>query len=87
MVGAGPAYPPTHIKFDPYRLPRIQALAWSGPDDKNGSYGSEYWLNYFRRHPEERYVSDGDPKAVTFPKDKSGFLRKEFQTGKSVKVY
>lgn len=45
MVSGGPAYPPGHHKFDPLRIPRIQATE------------SEliYWIRYFDKHPEERY--------------------------------
>jgi len=55
MVAGGAAPSPFARGFDPYRLPRIQATE------------SElaYWLAHFGRHPEERYVSDGDPKTIT----------------------
>ena len=87
LVGAGPAYPPTHVKFDPCRLPRIQALTWKGPDDNAGKFGSEYWLTYFRQHPAERYVSDGDSKIITFPGAKSGLLRKAAIGSRPIKTY
>ena len=41
--------------FDPYRLPRIQAV----------EIELAHWLNYFERNPQERYVSDGDPAVIT----------------------
>src|SRR5262245_1409472 len=49
MVSGGSALSPRASGFDPYRLPRIQAV------------GAEidHWLSYFDRHPEERYVSAG----------------------------
>jgi peptidoglycan/xylan/chitin deacetylase (PgdA/CDA1 family) len=55
---AGGAAPSPHARaFDPFHLPRIQALE------------SElaYWLAYFDRNPQERYVSDGDPALITVP--------------------
>jgi peptidoglycan/xylan/chitin deacetylase (PgdA/CDA1 family) len=55
---AGGAAPSPHARaFDPFHLPRIQAL------------GTElaYWLAYFERNPQERYVSDGDPALITVP--------------------
>jgi len=57
MVAGGAAPSPHARAFDPYRLPRIQALE------------SElaYWLAYFERNPRERYVSDGDPSVITVP--------------------
>lgn len=46
MVSGGPAVPPGHPKFDALRIPRIQATE------------SEliYWIRYFDKHPEERYL-------------------------------
>ena len=58
MVGGGPAPSPFSRRFDPYRLPRIQAV---------GSAVAE-WIRYFDRHPAERFVSDGDPDTVAVPK-------------------
>jgi peptidoglycan/xylan/chitin deacetylase (PgdA/CDA1 family) len=54
-VAGGAASSPFARSFDPYHLPRIQAI-----DSE-----LEYWLAYFDRHPEERYVSDGDPTTIT----------------------
>ena len=64
MVGGGPALSPFSKRFDPYRLPRIQAM-----DSEVNS-----WLRYFDRHPEERFVSDGDPATVTILKGRRGEL-------------
>ncbi|MBI5194229.1 MAG: polysaccharide deacetylase family protein [Nitrospirae bacterium] len=44
MVSGGPVYPPGHPKFDPLRIPRIQATE----SELN------YWIRYFDKHPEER---------------------------------
>ncbi len=55
---AGGAAPSPHARaFDPFHLPRIQALE------------SElaHWLGYFERNPQERYVSDGDASVITVP--------------------
>lgn len=62
-VAGGAAPSPYARGFDPYRLPRIQALE------------SElaHWLGYFERNPQERYVSDGDASVITVP---SGTLDK-----------
>lgn len=49
MVSGGAAPSPRATHFDPYRLPRIQA---TGPE-------LDYWLAYFDRHPQDRYVSPG----------------------------
>lgn len=63
LVGAGPAPSPYDPSFNPYRLPRIQAVD-SRFEAKNNL---EWWLRYFDQHPGERYVSDGDPAAVAKP--------------------
>ena len=60
LVGANPAPAPGTLKWNPMRLPRIQAYA--------GELGSDYWLGYFRQKPALRYISDGDPATVTVPK-------------------
>ena len=55
MVAGGAAPSPYARAFDPYRLPRIQAV----------EIELTHWLNYFDRNPQERYVSDGDPVVIT----------------------
>ena len=60
LVGANPALAPGAPRWDPLRLPRVQAYS--------GEMGSDYWLAQLRRHPGMRYISDGDPGAVTVPK-------------------
>jgi peptidoglycan/xylan/chitin deacetylase (PgdA/CDA1 family) len=55
---AGGAAPSPHARgFDPYHLPRIQALESE----------LSHWLAYFERNPQERYVSDGDASMITVP--------------------
>jgi len=58
LVGAEPAPSPVSKGFDPYRLPRVQAIQSE----------LDLWLGYFKRRPEQRYISDGDPDTVTVPK-------------------
>ncbi|MFQ5521296.1 MAG: polysaccharide deacetylase family protein [Candidatus Methylomirabilia bacterium] len=65
MVAGGPTPSPFSRRFDPYRLPRIQAL----------ENEISRWLRYFAEHPEERFVSDGDPSTLTVPKAQRGALR------------
>lgn len=49
LVGARPAPAPTDPVFNPLKLPRIRA-------DEENLYR---WLDYFDKHPEKRYVSNG----------------------------
>jgi peptidoglycan/xylan/chitin deacetylase (PgdA/CDA1 family) len=57
MVAGGAAPSPFSRSFDPVRLPRIQAV----------ERDLAYWLAYFDRRPQDRFVSDGDTTTVTIP--------------------
>jgi hypothetical protein len=57
MVAGGAAPSPFARNFDALRLPRIQAV----------ERDLSYWLSYFEKAPQERFVSDGDPSTVAFP--------------------
>ncbi len=59
LVGANPAPAPTSAKFNAMRLPRIQAC--------EGPFGIADWLAKMHHGRPARYVSDGDPSAVTVP--------------------
>ena len=65
MVAGGAAPSPFSRGFDALRLPRIQAV----------EHDLAYWLSYFEKHPDERFVSDGDPASVTVPGTKRERLR------------
>jgi len=67
MVAGGPAPSPFSRTFDPVRLPRIQAV----------ERDLAYWLNYFDKNPNERFVSDGDANSVTVPASSRDRLRAE----------
>ncbi len=57
LVSGGPALSPFDSKCQFTRLPRIQVT------------GNElqHWLKYLGAHPEEVFVSDGDPARITCP--------------------
>lgn len=63
-VGSGPAPSPFSIQFDPLAIPRIESQPWRGRAD----LGSGYWLRYLKMNPGRRYVSDGNPRTVSFPR-------------------
>jgi peptidoglycan/xylan/chitin deacetylase (PgdA/CDA1 family) len=63
-VAGEPAQSPFSIRFDPLSIPRIESQPWRGEVD----LGSGYWLRYLNQHRSRRYVSDGDPKTVSFPR-------------------
>ena len=66
LVGSNPFYPCYHYKNPGKLVPRIQAMDYD-PEDGSGVEGSEYWLRYFEKHPELRYISDGDPEIISAP--------------------
>jgi hypothetical protein len=70
LVGAEPAPSPFSSSFDPGAIPRIRTSP--------GELGSTYWLDELARHPERRYVSDGDPATISFPRALSDRLAQRF---------
>ena len=70
LVGAGPAPSPYSRKFRPLAVPRLL----SG-HDKSQPFAATYWLNRMRT---TRYVSDGDPAHVSFPKASADRLAPSF---------
>ena len=70
LVGAGPAPSPYSAKFKPLAIPRLL----SGRD-KSLYFGATYWLN---RIGTTRYISDGDPEHISFPKSAAGALSPRF---------
>ncbi len=65
MVAGGAALSPFARGFDPMRLPRIQVL----------ERDLASWLAWFDKHPQERFVSDGDAATVTVPADRREKLK------------
>lgn len=59
LVGAGPAPSPFAANWDPFNIPRIRS--WYGRTD----FDEHYWLP---RLEQTRYISDGDPSRVSFPR-------------------
>jgi Predicted xylanase/chitin deacetylase len=62
LVGSNPAPAPASFKYDPSAIPRIRAS-----ETNTGGTGLYDWLKYFDIHPEQRYISDGDPNTVAVP--------------------
>jgi len=66
LVGSNPFYPAYHYRNPGKLVPRIQVMDYD-PEDGSGASGSDYWLRYFDKHPELRFVSDGDPNTICAP--------------------
>jgi hypothetical protein len=56
----GPTVTPNSVGWDPYNVTRIQATNMQLDWEKS-------YLAYFDQHPDQRYVSSGDPHLVVFP--------------------
>lgn len=69
LVGANPAPSPFAADWDPYNIPRIRS--WHGRTEND----ERYWLP---RIAGTRYVSDGDPSTVSFPRSAAGSLAKAY---------
>ncbi|MBI3558077.1 MAG: polysaccharide deacetylase family protein [Deltaproteobacteria bacterium] len=69
-VGSGPAPSPFSPKFDAMHIPRIQV--WGNADP--GQPVFDYFLHYYDKHPEQRFVSDGNPETLTIKKGHRGDL-------------
>lgn len=66
LVGSNPMYPQYHYKNPGNLIPRIQVMDYD-PKDGSGLEGSAYWLEFFDKHPELRYISDGNPSTICAP--------------------
>ena len=71
LVGAEPAASPFSAAFDAGAIPRIRT--------GSGHFASTYWLDELARHPGRRYVSDGDPAKISFPRSLADELAPRFR--------
>jgi peptidoglycan/xylan/chitin deacetylase (PgdA/CDA1 family) len=78
LIGAHPAPSPFAKSFDRAGIPRIRSghLPWNGEAD----FGAWYWLRALKQNPERRYVSDGDPATIAFPRAFEKNLRPAFSS-------
>ncbi len=67
LAGAEPAPSPFSTRWDAGAIPRIRTNPnWNGTRD----FTAGMWLDLLERNPRLRYVSDGDPETISFPKSK-----------------
>jgi peptidoglycan/xylan/chitin deacetylase (PgdA/CDA1 family) len=69
LVGANPAPSPFAADWDPYNIPRIRS--WHGKTD----HDEDYWMP---KLADIRYVSDGDPSRISFPRAEEGNVSEAF---------
>jgi Polysaccharide deacetylase len=72
LVGAEPAPSPFSRSWKPFAIPRIRTGPWRGGEP---DYASGFWLDTLRRNPDSRYVSDGNPTTISFPRARMPELR------------
>lgn len=77
LVGSDPAPSPNAQDFDPQALPRVQVF----------DHNLDNWLDYLSQHPDERYVSDGDPNTVTFPQRLEARFNSASASNRTVRTY
>lgn len=63
LVGSNPFYPAYHYRNPGKLIPRVQVMDYD-PEDGSGADGSDYWLRFFDKRPELRFVSDGNPDTI-----------------------
>ncbi len=67
LSGAEPAPSPFSTKWDPAEIPRIMPNPkWNGARD----FTWGMWIDILERNPGLRYVSDGNPETIAFPRAK-----------------
>jgi peptidoglycan/xylan/chitin deacetylase (PgdA/CDA1 family) len=76
LVGAEPAKSPFTRAFHRHAIPRIRTTPKGASDPE---YGSSWWLDHLRSDPGRRYVSDGDPDTIAFPRQFSEALAPQFR--------
>ena len=76
-VGAEPSLSPFSKKFDEHAIPRIRTTP---PGVGDQEWGSSWWLDILKAHPERRYVSDGNPAVVSFPRAREDNLAPRFES-------
>jgi peptidoglycan/xylan/chitin deacetylase (PgdA/CDA1 family) len=77
LVGSDPAPSPNADGFDPQALERVQVF----------DHHLDGWLTYLSQHPDELYVSDGDPNTITFPSHLKAKFNADSAGSRTVRTY
>ncbi len=77
LAGAEPTPSPFSTKWDPTAIPRIRTNPnWDGTHD----FTAGMWLDMLERDPKLRYISDGNPARITFPRSKQDQLAPRYRS-------
>jgi hypothetical protein len=77
LSGAEPAPSPFSKTWNPDAIPRIRTNPlWNGTRD----FTAGMWLDLLERNPSMRYVSDGNPSTIAFPRAKEPDLASRFRS-------
>ena len=79
-VGWNPAFSPYDKRFDRTSIPRVRAS-----EMKVDHVGLYDYLAYFDKHPEEKFISDGQADVVTVPEGKQTNV--QIPDGKEINLY
>ena len=72
LIDSNPVPSPFSSDFDPLSIPKIRAS-----ETMVENMGIYDWLDYFRKYPHHRYISDSNINTVTAPQEFSQKLDKE----------
>lgn len=81
-VGWDPYYSPVDKKFDPTSIHRIRAGII-----KVDNVGILDWIESFRKHPDRKYISDGEADIITIPANLQDRLSEEKSIEKALNIY
>ncbi len=74
-VGADPSVSPYSKRWNPQHIARVRAQSVTGDLPVSG-----YWIDFLDKHPEMRFVSDGDPETITIPASARGQIRSDLSS-------
>jgi hypothetical protein len=79
LVGWKPEVSVYDKSFDPLAIMRVQ----SG----DGDFQMIHWLEDYRKHPDKRFISDGNPDTITIPSGRAEDVKEAFSEDKQIIEY
>ncbi|MCL2664740.1 MAG: polysaccharide deacetylase family protein [Defluviitaleaceae bacterium] len=76
---------PAHVQFDPLNAPRVRGTDSSTSDNEVQDLG--YFLRFYERNPNRRYISDGNPLRVAVPAGSKNLIDPDKLQGAELFVY